>query len=388
MAEKRATVVIVMPAWNEAKNIGEMIDKLVDEQFPKIPANMHLLVVDNYSKDDTSKIVENASKTRNNVHIIQQGKDTKGLGWAYVKGFEYAVDKLHADAVMEMDADGQHPPEFVKPMVEAYLKGADYVIGSRYIPGGSIPKEWGASRKFMSYFGNLFIRLVWLNFKIHDATTGFRLTKVKGVLDKIKLRQLKELERFAYKVDLLHQSLKNSKNTVEVPLQFRPRVKDQSKFNIKETIATFKLALILGIQDKQRFIKFAVVGFTGFIVNFVFLRLFRGMGFAETFAWLFSTEMAIISNYTFNNIWTFKEAKIGGLVKTAKKFFQFNLTSAGALVIQSIFGPIGVGLIGAKYDFIVLAFVVGFMVLPYNYFMYNVVIWNTWKLPFLKKRTR
>src|SRR4030067_2548350 len=259
-------VVIVMPAWNESDNIKRMIAELVDKELPQINAEMHLLVVDNYSKDDTAKIVEEASKTRNNVHIIQQG-DKSGLGWAYIAGFKYAINKLSADAVMEMDADFQHPPKFVKPMVEAYLNGADYVIGSRYVPGGSIPKEWAFFRKFISFAGNLFIRLVFLKPSIHDLTTGFRLTRIRGVLDKIDLDNLMEKERFAYKVDLLYQSIKNAKKTVEVPLEFKPRVTDKSKFNTKEMISTFKVAIILGIRDKIRIVKFGIVGFAGYLVN-------------------------------------------------------------------------------------------------------------------------
>ncbi len=84
-------VVIIMPAWNEEDNIRRMIDELVDNEFPKIKqAEMHLLVVDNYSKDKTAKIAEEALKTRKNVHIIQQGKKS-GLGWAYITGMKYAI---------------------------------------------------------------------------------------------------------------------------------------------------------------------------------------------------------------------------------------------------------------------------------------------------------
>jgi len=280
---------------------------------------------------------------------------------------------------MEMDADGQHPPEFVKPMVEAYLNGAEYVIGSRYVPGGSIPKEWAFFRKFVSYFGNLYIRLVLIKPSIHDLTTGFRLTKVKGVLDKIDLDNLMEKERFAYKVDLLYQSIKNSKKTVEVPLEFRPRTTDKSKFNTKETISTLKVATICGIRDKARFIKFGTVGFIGFLVNYFFLRTFRNLNAGEILSWLLSTEIAILSNFTLNNIWTFKTEKIAGVKKIFLKFLQFNLTSAGALVIQSVFGPLGVSLIGVKYDWLVMILVICFMVLPYNYFMYNKVIWKVKK---------
>ena len=377
-------VVIVMPSYNEAENIGRMIDELVDKEFPKIGnAEMHLLVVDDNSPDGTGNVVKRAMKTRQNLHLLTGMK--KGLGWAYIRGMKYALAKLKADAVMEMDADFQHPPRFVKPMVEAYLAGADYVIGSRYIPGGSVPKEWAMSRKAISYFGNLFIRLVLLKPRLHDLTTGFRLTKVKGVLDKIELDNLMEKERFAYKVDLLYQSIKNAKKTVEVPLEFAPRTQEKSKFNPKEMIATFKVAIILGIRDKKRFIKFGVVGFAGFIVNFTFIRVFRSLGLQEVLVWLFATELAIINNYTINNIWTFKEAKIAGFKNTVVKFLQFNLTSAGALAIQSFFGPLGVKLVGERFDWLVLATVIVFLVLPYNYLMYNAVIWKTWKLPWSKK---
>jgi len=374
-----------MPSYNEAENIGRMIDELVDKEFPKIgKAEMHLLIVDDNSPDGTGNVVKRAMKSRQNLHLLTGMK--KGLGWAYIRGMKYALAKLKADAVMEMDADFQHPPRFVKPMVEAYLAGADYVIGSRYIPGGSVPKQWAASRKAISYFGNLFIRLVLLKPRLHDLTTGFRLTKVKGVLDKIELDNLMEKERFAYKVDLLYQSIKNAKKTVEVPLEFAPRTQEKSKFNPKEMIATFKVAIILGIRDKKRFIKFGVVGFTGFIVNFTFIRVFRSLGLQEVLVWLFATELAIINNYTINNIWTFKEAKIAGFKNTVVKFLQFNLTSAGALAIQSFFGPLGVKLVGERFDWLVLATVIVFLVLPYNYLMYNAVIWKTWKLPWSKKR--
>lgn len=372
-------VVIVMAAWNEAENIKNMIDTLFDEVFPKIDAEMHLLIADNHSTDGMTELVEGEMKKRKNLHIVQQGEKS-GLGWAYITGFKYAVNKLHADAVMEMDADGQHPPEFVKPMVDAYLNGAEYVIGSRYIPGGSIPKEWASYRRLISYFGNLFARVVLTNFKIHDMTTGFRLTKVNGVLDKIDLDNLMEKERFAYKLDLLYQSIKNSKKTVEVPLEFRPRTTDKSKFDMKEMIASYKTVVILGIKDKQKFLKFGTVGFAGYIVNASTLWLFTKWDFSSVAAWGLSTELAIINNFVFNNIWTFKAEKITGLKKWLYKFFQFNLTSGGALLIQTVFGSISDRVFGVDYRQLALPFIIVFLVLPYNYFMYNVVIWKSWDL--------
>lgn len=378
-------VVVVMPAWNEAENIKKMIGKLFDEVFPEIKAEMNLLIVDNNSTDGMTKIVEDEIGKRKGLFLIQQGSE-KGLGNAYIKGFKYAIEKLQADAVMEMDADGQHPPEFVKPMVDAYLDGAEYVIGSRYIPGGSIPKEWAFFRKFVSYFGNLYIRLVLLKPSLHDLTTGFRLMKVRGVLDKIDLDNLMEKERFAYKVDLLYQSVKNSKKTVEVPLEFRPRTTDKSKFNTKETVATLKVATILGIKDKIKFIKFGTVGFIGYLVNASTLWLFTKWVWPGALAWGVSTEFAIINNFIFNNIWTFKSEKITGIGNLLKKFLQFNMTSGGALLIQVGAGSISDAVFGSQYRQLALPFIIVFLVLPYNYFMYNVVIWKSWNLgKFFKK---
>lgn len=377
-----------MPTYMEKDNIGKMIVELFEKQFPKIPATMHLLVVndlasDGKSDDGTGDVVRKYLKKYKNLHLIEDKK--QGLGWAYIRGMKYAINKLKADAVVEMDADFQHPPRFVKPMVEAYLSGADYVIGSRYIKGGSVPQEWEVTRKAISFLGNLFIRVVLVKPSIHDLTTGFRLTKVKGVLNKINLDKLMEPERFAYKVDLLYQSIKNAKQTVEVPLEFASRTEEISKFSMKEMISTFKVAIILGIKDKERFIKYGMVGFVGYVINATGLFLISRAGAPEWAAWAGSTELAIISNFILNNIWTFKEEKISGISMITKKFIQFNTASLGALLIQTVAGTIGVSIFGAEYRQLLLPFIIAFLVIPYNYFMYNVFIWKTWKIPALSK---
>jgi len=378
-------VVVIMPTYNEAANISLMIEELVGKEFPKITqAKMLLLVVDDNSPDGTGKIVKDYMKKYKNVHLLMG--DKKGLGMAYIRGMRYAMKMLGADAVIEMDADFQHDPKYVKRLVNAYLNGADYVIGSRYIKGGSIPKSWAWYRKAMSFFGNMFARIVLFKPKLHDITTGFRLTRVKGVLDKIKLESIRELKRFAYKIDLFFQTTKITKNVVEVPIHFRQRTKEASKFNMKEMITSYKLVVQIRLEESKRLIRFGVVGGTGFIINYLFIRIFRQLNFSETFSWLLATELSIINNFIFNNIWTFSEKKINGIKDTLLKFVQFNITSAGALIIQSVLGPLGVKMFGEKYTFFVLAFVVAFVVLPYNYLMYNLVIWKTWKLPFSKKQ--
>jgi len=155
-------------------------------------------------------------------------------------------------------------------------------------------------------------------------------------------------------------------------------------------IGTFKAVITLRLTDPKilHFIKFGTVGFTGYLVNAFFLYLFAKIGFWEWAAWATSTELAIITNFTLNNLWTFRAEKIGGTKKLSYKFLQFNLTSSGALFIQTSLGTLGVALFGPQYRQLLLPFIVLFLVMPYNYFMANVVIWKRWKFNFGKKSAK
>ena len=402
-------IVIVMPTFNEAKNIGFMIEELFEKEFPKIKnAQMHLLVVDANSPDGTGEVVKGYLEKYENLHLLS--KEKGGLGADYIAGFKYAIKELSADAVIEMDGDGQHPPDNVARMVDAYLAGADYVIGSRYIPGGSVPKEWEFTRRAVSYLGNLFIRTIWLSRRVHDMTTGFRLTRVNGVLDNMKLDEIREQKRFAYKIDLLYKTLKRAKKVVEVPLEFKPRTREKSKFNTNEMIATFKLAVLIAMIKRKKFIKFGIVGFIGFLVNaigielFVKTRITIGLAnaseslsmlpglkiFTEPSSWAgaLGAEMAIISNFALNNLWTFKENKITKVVSIIRSFIKFNLTSLGAVIIQFIVIGSAVVFFGDSVLVrqLALVFSIVFLIVPYNYTMYNLFIWKSWDINRIKQR--
>jgi len=218
-------------------------------------------------------------------------------------------------------------------------------------------------------------------------TTGFRLTRVSGVLNKINLETLMEPARFAYKVDLLYQSIKNSKKTVEVPLEFASRTKEKSKFNYKEMVSTFKVAIILGIKDKIRIVKFGVVGFTGFVINYVGLELFKKAGLSTYWSTFLATEIAIISNFIFNNIWTFKDKVITKFSDLATQFLKFNFSSLFAVIVQPLIVTFAVKLFGdnPSVHLGALLFALLAVIIPYNYVVYNLFIWRTWKAPKLFK---
>lgn len=377
-------IVVIIPTYNERENIGKLLDILVSEEFPKIKKHeMQILIVDDKSPDGTAEVVRKKMENYKNIHLLLG--DKQGLGVAYARGMKYAMEKLDADFVLEFDADFQHKPQDIKRLVAEIDKGYDYIIGSRYIKGGSIPREWGFNRKFLSVVGNLVARVLLIMPAVHDVTTGFKLTRVKGFLDKLDLDHLYS-RSFAYKVQLLFQIVNLGAKVKEVPIEFQHREKGESKIIKNELGETLRVIFLLQLRNPkiQRFSKFAIVGFIGYILNAIGLEIFYRFGFSPGIAAAIGAEVAIISNFTLNNVWTFKEAMITEPARILWKFLQFNLTSAGAILIQAVVVGGLAFLFGDAWRQLYLVIAVGFFVIPYNYTMYNIFIWRTWKLPFLK----
>jgi dolichol-phosphate mannosyltransferase len=244
------TIVIVMPSYNESSCIGEMIETLMERTFPDVQADMHLLIVDDSSPDGTGQIVREKMSLYPHLHLLTGKKE--GLGWAYVRGLSHAIKELHADAVIEMDADFQHDPMYISEMVRRFQTGFDYVIGSRYTNGGGVPSTWPWQRKLISSLGNRMARFVLETQNIHDLTTGFRLTRVKGILDQIALKDLMALDRFAFKIDLLYRTVCLSQRVTELPIQFQSRASGETKFSLQEVVATCKVLVSLWIKKIHR----------------------------------------------------------------------------------------------------------------------------------------
>lgn len=377
----KPTAVIVIPTYNEADSIGKMIDYLFGEVFPGIP-NWHclVLIVDDTSPDGTYKIIEQKQKKYKDLYL-SLSKEKAGIGGAYVRGFKYAMKELKADVIIEMDGDFQHPPQDIKIMLAEIDKGADYVIGSRKIKGGSNPKGWGFKRLFYSEVGGLVSRFVLFFpfkpfFQITDPTTGFKASRVKGFVDHMDMDHLYS-RQFGYKMEFLFQMVQLKAKVKEIPLQFGLREAGESKITSQTAKDIFRTVFLLRWHDPfvQKFLKFGTVGFIGYLINAILLQVVAVTTHSEVLAWLISTELAICSNFTLNNLWTFKSDKISGLSMLLKKFIQFNFTSLGALIIQTV---AGVGLVYLTHlnRQILLPFIIVFLVLPFNWTMYNRVIWK------------
>lgn len=247
MVNNGPKIVVAMPTYNEKDNIGRMIEVLCGEEFPKIKNHdMALLVFDDNSPDGTGEVVLEKIKKYKNLYLSVGPK--LGLGAGYKRGFTYAIKELKADAVMEMDADFQHDPTDVKRFVEAFDNGGDYIIGSRYISGGSIPKDWGFKRVFLSVGGNLFTRATLWLWEVHDFTTGYRLARVKGFLDQIDFDKVFS-RSYAYKMRLLYEMKQKGAKILEIPIKFISREKGWSKMDSEDFFESLKV--IAGIWKER-----------------------------------------------------------------------------------------------------------------------------------------
>lgn len=163
---------------------------------------MKILIVDDNSPDGTGKIVDEISQNNKKVCLITGKK--QGLGMAYIKGFVYAIQTLHADIVMEMDADFSHDPkDIIRLLTPIYKDSADFVIGSRYVKGGTIPVTWSFLRKLNSRLGNIFARYIAGLYQIHDCTAGFRAIRV-SLLKTIRIKKMKS-KGYSFQMNLLYK---------------------------------------------------------------------------------------------------------------------------------------------------------------------------------------
>ncbi len=401
-------IVVIIPTYNEKSNITKMIPLLLENVFPKIKKHqMCILIADDNSPDGTSEVVEKFKKKYQNIELLLGRKE--GLGAAYVRAMKYAMDKMKADAIVEFDADFQHDPYDIPRLIQAMDDGADHVIGSRYIKGGQIPTEWGMHRKFMSFFGSMYARLIWLKFHVHDMTSGYKLTKT-SVLRQVDLDNLLS-KYYAYKMHILHDILKLNVKVVEVPIIFYERKEGSSKIEKKDLFDSFFVVTKLRIFDSKRLIKFLFVGGTGFLLQIFVQEASIRLGFAfflanfvsfianhfighidvSTFGQSIGTglgaESAILSNFFFNNYWTFSDTK--GMKERSHpwvRLFKFNSTSLFAIFIQSAAVWTGIKLLGDHVyllshsiptRIVIVIPTIIFIVIPLNYLIYNRLIWKT-----------
>jgi dolichol-phosphate mannosyltransferase len=231
---------MVVPTYNEADNVAWLVGRVL----AAVPT-ADVLVVDDGSPDGTGAIAEELAAADPRVSVLHRAAK-EGLGKAYLAGFRWALERDY-DVIGEIDADGSHQPEQL-PELLAALDHADLVIGSRWVPGGSVT-NWAPSRELLSRGGNLYTRLL-LGMPVHDATAGYRLFR-RTTLERIDLDGVSSMG-YVFQADLAFRTIRAGLRVVEVPIEFVERERGDSKMT--RTVATESLRRITrwGLAERRR----------------------------------------------------------------------------------------------------------------------------------------
>jgi dolichol-phosphate mannosyltransferase len=212
-------VLVIIPTYNEADNVGPIVSR-VRAAVPEA----HVLVADDNSPDGTGKLADELAAEDEQVHVMhRQGKE--GLGAAYLAGFRWGLERGYG-VLVEMDADGSHQPEELPRLLTA-LKGADLVLGSRWIAGGRVV-NWPKHREILSRGGSRYSRLM-LDVPLRDVTGGYRAFR-RETLEGLGMEEVAS-QGYCFQVDLAWRAVKAGFHVVEVPITFVERERGDSKMS-------------------------------------------------------------------------------------------------------------------------------------------------------------
>ena len=213
---------VISPTYNEAENVGKLIEKINQLKIK----TLDILIIDDNSPDNTIGIVKKYKNIFSNIFMISR-KSKLGLGTAYCKGFQFAIDKEY-EYVIQIDADLSHDPMEIPVMLEK-CKKFDLVIGSRYVNGVNVV-NWPMHRLALSYLANIYAK-VFTGLNINDLTGGFKCFKIE-VLKSINLNKIKS-EGYSFQIEINFLSHVNGFKLVEHPIIFHERIDGKSKMNRK-----------------------------------------------------------------------------------------------------------------------------------------------------------
>jgi len=244
--EDLGRILVVIPTYNEIENLPRIVAR-VRTSVPEA----HILVADDNSPDGTARVADQLSAADDHVRVMHRlGKE--GLGAAYLAGFSWALDN-DFDVVVEMDADGSHQPEQLPALLDA-LRDADLVLGSRYVPGGSVV-NWPKSREWLSRGGNWYTRQA-LQIPLQDATGGYRAFRA-STLRALDLDGVGSAG-YIFQVDLAYRTLAKGLRVTEVPIEFVEREVGDSKMNRRIVSEALWRVTVWGARERFAKAKTAV----------------------------------------------------------------------------------------------------------------------------------
>ena len=323
---------VIIPTYNEKENLEPLVEQV---SWALAGEAYEIVFIDDNSRDGTAELAQ-ALANKYPVRVIVR-KTERGLASAVVHGFAQA----RGDLLAVMDADLQHPPAVLRDMVRAARDGADLVVASRYVEGGSC-EGWGLTRRVISK-GAIFLAHLLLPRTRHiaDPMAGFFLLR-RSVVEGAPLKPS------GYKILLEVLLMGKYDRAVEVPYSFRVREKGESKLKARTQIDYLKhlLSLMKRTGELWRFVKFALVGASGIVVNEGLLWLLHEqlVNLPLALANGISIETSIITNFALNDFFTFRDRRAGRhFLLRLGRFNLVSLLGAGVnlgltLLLTNVFG--------------------------------------------------
>src|SRR5580704_12270346 len=224
---RSAAVTVVLPTYNEATNLPVIVEQILGLPL----SGLKILVADDNSPDGTGKVADELVEKygRDRIEVLHRpGK--QGLGRAYVDGMCHALD-AGAEYIVQMDSDRSHAPEYLPQMLGTLLStDADVVIGSRYVVGASVARDWPWYRKALSGWANTYVRVL-LRLGIRDVTAGFKLWRASA-LEAISVTGIRS-NGYSFQVEMNYRAVKHDLKIVEIPIHFAERREGESKMSLR-----------------------------------------------------------------------------------------------------------------------------------------------------------
>ncbi len=347
-----------------ARNNGESLPTLVARIHKTLEDYQYeLIIVDYDSSDGISEVAEGLSQQYPTKFI--RCKDGGNLASAVIAGF----DQARGEILGVIDASLKHPPEKVPELMRAIEKGADIAVASRYVAGGGIEGR-SIKVKAISKGYAMLARLVLPSVrKVKDPMSGFFLLK-KKVVEGIALKPKSKI--------LLQALAKGESNGIREVPYIEERVVQREALSPRRQLDYLEDIFLLATKERElkRFIQFCLVGLSGVGVNMgTFLLLTRVAGLYDLIALILGIVASIISNFTLNDIWTFRDRRIGSMKALSMRVLKFDLISIGAIALYyGIYTPLTRFWLGED-SFLALAIAIG-VGLIWNFSMNTLWTWR------------
>lgn len=314
-------VTLISPTYNEADNIPRLVHD-VDAALAGI--DYELVIADDDSPDGTWAVAQELAKTNPRIRVLRRTTD-RGLGPAVIEGFLSSS----SDYVGVIDADLQHDPAILPQMIAALDAGAEIAVGSRYVAGGGTG-TWNAVRQFQSWVATKFAQ-GFLGVELNDPMSGYFILR-RNDLNRVH----KQLDPSGFKILLEIIARLAPSRLKEVPYTFRTRVAGKSKLSSKVVLQYLGQLWRLSSVSRYmsvRFIKFALVGASGTVINLcAFLAFAALLGLRDWRISGLATLFANFTNYVLNNAWTFSDRGHRGwsLLRGYATYLGFSLVGMSA----------------------------------------------------------